>query len=97
MKEARCYPVVQRQEDGSWTDFLGVELGDINGGIGIATFKELIDLEDGRLVSEATGDVFYRTQKDVASGDCKKYYNRDRGVLVTVYDRHEPDGGWIRS
>lgn len=96
MKEARCFPVKQLV-NGEWVDFVGEEVGKIGDGIAVTSHKILLDLEDGRLVNELTGDVFDRTKKDIDSGKNKNFFNKEKRILVTVYERSEPGDDWVKG
>ena len=95
-QEAFCYPVSQLV-DGKWVDFPSQELGKVRDGIGFTDNKRLLDLGDGRLVNEATGDVFYQTAKDKEKGKFQKFFNREKKILVNVYGREDLGDDWYRG
>lgn len=87
---AHCFPVMQLDpKTNHWSPFGGEVVGMVGDGVGITEHKQLLDLGDGRLVNEATGDVFFQTNKDKQSGEQKKYYNQEKHILVNVYCREE--------
>lgn len=88
---AHCYPVIQLDK-GKWNPFKGEKVGtDGNNGVMITEHKTLIEQKSGTLINPATGDVFRRTKADILTGQKKKYFNKEKGILVNVYMREERD------
>lgn len=94
MKEAHTVNN-KRLNNGKWEPFEGMCVGQmgeserINGGLMYTAYSTLFDLEDGRLVNPANGDVLNQTRKDKESGANRSYFSKVTGVLVNVWHRNE--------